>query len=245
MLPTNDFEAWALGYSGCDGGDPGSTWTPATWVCGIEWGSPSRNQQLVDHMRKQLNRDASEPPPGYNRWQRNIEFPFNQKVNKILASRSGYPVTEYKAFARNEQPFVRESTGYFKMNLFPMSFPDTRASRWLQQLTDITGFSDKHEYLQWCREHRFARISEWAKRYAPRTVICLAKTYFPDYRAAFRVPKGSWYKEKTDGVTIRWNFNDCGSLVVVIPFVTSPKGLTSNRHSQAVGNRIRQLECDT
>ncbi|WP_260951748.1 hypothetical protein [Campylobacter sp. RM16187] len=32
------FKKWALGFSGCDGGDIGSPENPSAWLCGIEWG---------------------------------------------------------------------------------------------------------------------------------------------------------------------------------------------------------------
>ena len=33
-----NFKKWALGFSGCDGGDIGSAQSPSIWLCGLEWG---------------------------------------------------------------------------------------------------------------------------------------------------------------------------------------------------------------
>ena len=47
MSITERFENWALGYSGCDGGDLGYPSSPSTWVCGIEWGGGHTPEALV------------------------------------------------------------------------------------------------------------------------------------------------------------------------------------------------------
>ena len=45
---TKDFERWALGFSGCDGGNPNGS----VWLCGIEFGGGCTEKELEKNLRE-------------------------------------------------------------------------------------------------------------------------------------------------------------------------------------------------
>src|SRR3990172_9532296 len=53
---TPEFEKWARGFSGCDGGNPKGS----IWLCGIEWGLGKEHS-----LEEELRTPVSEPPQIY------------------------------------------------------------------------------------------------------------------------------------------------------------------------------------
>lgn len=231
------FENWALGYSGCDGGELGNPSNPSTWVCGIEWGGGHTPEALVAHIEE----DVSHPPRGYTDWAENLAYIFNWQVMKLLSVINGGSVSDYKKFAETVKPFVEGSSGYFKMNLYPIRFKDTSYARWHDNFSSITGFQSKADYLRWCSACRFPEIRKWAKSAAPELILCLGKTYIQDFRAAFHNENSSFSHEIIDGRDLFWCINDQGSVVAVIPFMVNRNGLVKNVSIQKFGERISQL----
>ena len=237
MSISKRFENWALGYSGCDGGDIGGPSSPSTWVCGIEWGGGHTPEALATHMEE----DATQPPSGYINWMENLAYIFNWQAMKLLSAINGGPVSEYKKFAETVQPFVEGRRGYFKMNLYPIGFKDTSHSRWHNQFADITGLEEKSDYLAWCSEYRFPQIRRWAASAKPKLILCLGKSYAAEFKAAFHDIEAEFNHESIDDRDLFWSENSHGSLVVVIPFMVNRNGLVRNVSIQKFGARISQL----
>ncbi len=237
MAVSNDFEKWGLGYSGCDGGDIGEANNRTIWVCGIEWGGGHDPESLKRHIKD----DVSCPPYGYESWNENISYIFNWQVMKLLSVINGGKVEDYKKFAKEKQPFVRRSKGYFKMNLYPIGFKDTANYRWHEDFSEITGFNTKEEYIKWCKEKRFQEIRKWATERKPEMIICLGKTYKEDFCSAFFDPDKSVKSETIDDHEVAWGINADNSLMIILPFMVNRYGLVKNSSIQKVGERIAEI----
>lgn len=234
-MVTQRFSDWAMSFAGCDGGDLGTKERPATWICGIEWGGGHDPKKLESH----LSDGPQKPCLGYESWTENLAYIFNWQTMKLLSAINGGSVENYKVFAENVRPFVKDSSGFFKMNLFPFAFPNTDVSHWSSEFSSITGFATKSDYLGWCRAHRLTLISTWTKEHQPSLVVGLGKTYRDDFGVAFGVSK--WSEEFVEQHQISWARNESGSLVVVLPFMVNRNGLTRNSAIQSVGQRIAVL----
>lgn len=231
------FKKWGLGYSGCDGGDIGTPQMKSKWICGIEWGGGHDFDSLVRYMQE----DVSAPPRGYESWEENISYIFNWQVMKLLSAIEGGKVENYKSFAKEAKPFVKGSSGYFKMNLYPIAFKDTNPENWASEFRAITGFASKREYLQWCKNNRLPQIRGWASSFIPELVICLGKTYLEDFSKAFFDDGKTLNKEIIENREISWGVNSTGTLLVILPFMVNRHGLVNNNTIQLVGERISQL----
>ena len=238
MSASSEFESWGLSYSGCDGGDIGNQRSPSTWLCGIEWGGGHEPNGLREHIQQNLN----VPPSGYDIWEENISYIFNWQVMKLFSAIEGGKVEDYKAFAKGIKPFVSGSSGYFKMNLYPIGFKDTDHDKWQTDFTDITGFDTKNEYINWCKQNRFPMLRKWASKWAPQVIICLGKSYIKDFTIAFYDKNNDFTHETIDGHDIYWGKNIDKALVVILPFMVNRYGLVKNTSIQKVGERISQLK---
>lgn len=234
---SNQFEQWALNYSGCDGGDIGSKHNPSTWVCGIEWGGGHTKEELIGEMTS----DVSVPPQGYETWEHNVAYPFNWQVMKLLSAINGGQVDDYRSFAEQVKPFTKGAQGYFKTNLYPIAFKDTNPDKWLEDFSVLTGLDSKNNYALWCKEKRFAQMNQWVKNHHPKLIICLGKTYINDFAVAFVGANANFNTELIDEREINWTYNEVGTLVVVLPFMLNPNGLIKNESIQTVGERIAQI----
>ena len=233
------FQKWAMGYGGCDGGDVGSPEKPAIWACGIEWGKGHEPAGLIEQMEKEVS--AQWNSSGYACWKENIKHRFNWQLMKLLSVIHGGCFSGYKQFAEGHQPFVQGKSGYFKMNLYPIAFKDTSHNHWHNGFSDITGFYQKSDYHAWCHEHRFPQIRQWAEVSKPKLIICLGKSYLPDFKMAFMEPDAVINEEVIDEKVLYWGRNAQQSLVVVIPFMANRHGLNRNVSIQKFGERIAEL----
>ena len=233
----NLFKEWCAGYSGCDGGDLGSPESPSVWVCGIEWGGGHTPESLLSN----ITEDVRTPPQGYDNWQDNLSYIFNWQTMKLLSAIDGGRVRDYKEFAERVMPFVRGGRGYFKMNLHPIGFKDTSHGRWLEEFSGITGFATKSDYLAWSTDYRLPKIRKWAENSKPKLILCLGKTYLPQFTRAFLDDDSIVNQETIEGKEMFWGENRQGSLVVVIPFMVNRNGLTRNIAIQSFGEKIKDL----
>lgn len=236
-MSSNNFKKWSLEFSGCDGGDIGSPDRRSIWVCGIEWGGGHTTESL----RGNINEDFSSPPTGYDDWRCNTTYIFNWQVLKLLAAIQGDDVSSYKTFAERVQPFSIGTQGYFKMNLYPISFKDTNEDRWQGNFSELTGFKSKQDYLSWCREFRLPKMRAWTQQANPALVVCLGKTYLSDFKSAFLDDDVTMLHEVIDDRDLYWAINKEGVLVVVIPFMVNRNGLVKNTSIQKFGFRISNL----
>jgi len=233
----NEFKKWCLEFSGCDGGDIGSKDNRSIWVCGIEWGGGHTPESLLEHMSK----DFSTPPSGYKDWKENLAYIFNWQIIKLLSAINDRKVEDYKRFAEERKPFVKNSSGYFKMNLYPVGFKDTNVDRWQDEFSKITGFDNKEDYVKWCRKNRFSQIQKWTFKYKPKLIICLGKTYLEDFKQAFLNNKIQLNIKIIDDKELTWGYNTSGTLVVILPFMVNANSLNKNETIQKFGEEIAKL----
>ena len=233
------FVNWATGFSGCDGGDIGSSQSKSVWFCGIEWGGghPSDENELNNTV---FSKDVQLPPEGYVEWQENLAYRFNWQAMKLLASLNGDLVSSYKEFAESIQPFTNNTKGYFKMNLYPLAFKNTSHELWESGFAKATGLENKQDYLTWTRAHRFPIMRKWTETYSPKLIICVGKSYIADFALAFT--DGLTFKtEVIDNRELSWAVNKNGTMVVVLPFMLNRNGLTKNTSIQKFGDKICEL----
>lgn len=234
------FQAWCLGYSGCVGGDVGSPSGPSIWVCGIEPGGvrsiTAPALECAIHTE-----DRSRPAPGYEDWRTDVAHSFNRRIMKLLAAFHGEPVAGYRTFAQTRQPFVRGGRGFFKMNLYPVGFADTNVRRWDMGFAGVTGFARKADYLSWCDDHRLPILRRWAEASRPSLIVCLGKSYRLKFQTAFMEEEAGLAHEMLRGKQLSWGINGQGTVVAIVPFMTSASGLQSDVAIQAFGDRLREV----
>lgn len=233
------FKKWALGFSGCDGGDIGSDLSRSIWLCGLEWGGDF--EETVETLSTDFNQDVSQPPSGYKDWRENIAYIFNWQAMKLLGKIHDYPIEEYKKFAEEYKPFVNGQKGFFKMNLYPIAFKQTAHNLWDDAHKISTGLSTKQDYINWIYKNRFTIMQNLVINYSPKLIICTGVTYFLDFKQAFMIDNMEVNKECIDGKNLVWFKNENGTLVVVIPFMVNRNGLNSNATISNFGSRIKEL----
>lgn len=235
--PKNQFEKWALGFSGCDGGDIGSPESRSIWICGLEWGGG----HSVENLLNEIQTDVSRPSPGYGDWQHQIGFPFNLKTFKLLAAIEGAPVAHYRTFAEQRKPFVRGSHGYFKMNLHPIGFKNVDPRHWQESFSSITGCDDKLEYLAWCRSHRYPEIQKWVSTYDPKLIICFGKTNVSDFVKAFLDENAELKHEVIEERSLSWARTGNDTIVAITHHPIGRWGLNKDVMLQKIGTRLSEL----
>ena len=160
---------------------------------------------------------------------------------KLITAMQGGQVDDYEEMVSQHRPFVKESTGYFKMNLFPIAFKDTGHQRWQTDFVDLTGFSSKDEYLTWCRQIRFANMRNWVSVYKPKVIVCFGKTLIQDFSNAFAAGRSEFKKEKILNRELSWMLTAEDVLIFICPFPVNRYGLNSHALLQAFGERIKNL----
>jgi len=147
-----------------------------------------------------------------------------------------------RRFAEEVQPFVHKAgSGYFKMNLYPIAFKNTDAGLWQQEFSEITGFADKQEYVNFCNRYRFAEMNAWVEKYRPRLIIGFGTSYDNEFNAAFSDGFRSFKQEEIAGKKLKWKRNENGTLLAVLPFPSGSHGLNSNVSLQKFGERLAEL----
>jgi len=240
-----EFEKWATGFSGSDGGDIGAPQNPSIWFCGIEWGGGHNNDE--QELRAIFAENVGMPAEGYSddevmpAWKRNLAYIFNWQAMKLLAAINGESVSAYKSFAEQAKPFVKDEKGYYKMNLFPLAFRNTTHQLWQEAFAKTTGFERKQEYIDWIKLRRYPIMKSWTQSYVPKLIVCTGITYSSDFRKAFVDEDLEFNRETHDCRELQWVVNKNGTIVAVIPFMVNRYGLTRNVSIQKFGNRIREI----
>ncbi len=237
MTVKNEFQKWAAGFSGCDGGDIGSPDRRSVWVCGIEWGGGHDLAALKENIQV----DVNIPNSGYDECSVNLAYIFNRQTMKLLNAMQGGAVKDYVKMAENIRPFVKDSQGFFKLNLFPIAFKDTGHQRWLSDFTEVTGFASKADYLAWCRHVRFAAMRNWVTESKPRVIVCFGKTFISDFECAFVNGDTTFVRETILNRELSWTRTLDDVLIAVCPFPVNRYGLNSDALLQSFGDRIGAL----
>jgi hypothetical protein len=104
-----------------------------------------------------------------------------------------------------------------------------------------TGFPTKYHYTLWCWKHRFERIREWVKRGNPKLIICVGKTYLPDFIMAFEgLDNVTWdnnlHIEIIGDRELSWlKINQENTILCITPFLTNASGLNSTERLEKMG----------
>jgi hypothetical protein len=234
-MVTEAFANWATGFSGCDGGEPSGE----TWLCGIEFGGAHTVEDLLFE---------AFPTPGFvgdATWgdtaDKFLTFPYNLRAVKLLQSIAGNTDPDCHKFFHSERCFQKHSN-YFKLNLFPIAFPDTSAEHWHEWIQQKTGFGSKSDYIDWCYENRFPILREWVRQFSPKLIVCTGITYRADFFKAFGVDGEISAEKTTPGKHVEWSVTNEGKTVVAVTyFLGGPHGLISNVDLASTGVQIRKI----
>lgn len=178
-----EFIEYALGFNDFDGGNPEAE----IWICGIEPGG-----LLPDNLTYNESRKDNNGLPYWDESYRatlknehlNVWF-FEQRVVKLLLELNKIQTSNIEEFIQNE--LYDEQGACFKINLYPLNC--FRLSVWTKNHIRLSGFEDKDNYYQWCRQYRFARLTELVQRFNPSVLICTGKNVWDDFILAFAAQK--------------------------------------------------------
>jgi hypothetical protein len=239
-MVTADFAKWAVGFSGCDGGNPKGD----IWLCGIEFGE--------GHTEKDLERNLTEVDvsnPGFlgdRNWDEEeiqdfLKYPYNWKAAKLLCALAGRATETYRDFFRAERCFSRDSR-YFKLNLYPIGFRNTSSEYWQDWHTRLTGFQTKSEYIQWCQAKRFLALRTWVQECFPKLIVCTGKDHRNEFFKAFTDGAAAPDSVDVAGKKIWYVVTNAGrTLVAVTYFLGGPHGLKSDPELSAAGKMLAEL----
>ena len=234
-----NFCNWALGFAGCDGGDIGNKNEQSIWFCGIEWGGGFDTDK--DGLKDIFNNNSEKITEGYDNWNENIAYRYNSQAMKLLSVIHNYELKDYKAFAENKKPFVKNQKGFFKLNLYPIAFKNTSHDLWEANISEVTNFQTKHDYISWIKENRFPIMNKWVKDFSPKLIICTGITYSDDFKRAFSDNNAEFNKEIIENHKMLWCKNNNGSKIIIIPFMINPNGLNKDENIEKFGQRIKEI----
>lgn len=247
---------WLASYSGCDGGCPEKS---SIWFTGIEWGfGKRRGQSNKEHessvkdyhngeMLSSMKSGYSKPYSDKYSLINNMGYTFGKRSAKLLSVINGYSIADYMSAASKTS-----DTDVFKLNLHPISLPDTNITLWNKyELDKLTGLKRKQDYIDLCRQHRYPFFRDEAIKHKPKLILCVGKEYAPHYAKCFcdideleqltkeeivdtsaknNNPRAIFWKKITDD-----------TLFVTVPFLVNRYGLNSNYLIDKFGQRIKEL----
>jgi len=229
-MVSNNFERWALGFSGCDGGNPKG----CVWLCGLEYGGDDTEDSLCFP-------DVSRPSAINPKDETFLRYQYNWRAMKLMAALKGVRPAEYREFFRRQSCFASDSD-YFKLNLYPIAFNNTSHTRWASWLEKKTGFPTKQEYLTWCQTHRFRQLRRWGSEHAPRLIVCTGITHASEFCLAFGgKPESLRQAEASSKAIMYFTTNDDRTLVAVVYFFGGRYGLRSDEELFATGEALSDL----
>ena len=234
---SEQFQLWASGFAGCDGGDPGTPEKKSIWVCAIEHGGG----HTLDSLAESIKEATDSPFKGFKDNLPNTVYPFNRQVSKMLTGLAGRPVSDYKSFVAETNPFCEGSAGYLKLNLFPVAFRNINHAHWVSEFAAATGFDTKQEYLDWCKQNRLPKFRELAAVAKPKLILCVGKTFLQDFAIAFHDKSAEFNHEQIADRDLYWARNEEGTLIVNVPFLLNRWGLVKHTSIASFTARIREL----
>lgn len=239
-MGNDQFNKWACGCSGMDGGNPNGD----LWFCGIEYGGASNEHDFAD-LKKEIASFTGETIPSATAEMRsttNFNHQLNQKIAKV-ACRYYAKGKDPMAFLREELCDIESSSGVFKMNLYPINFRSVDSTQWSDQHRLITGFSDKLQYKAWCIKNRFPALNRLVQRFSPKVLICFGLNHYLDFLLAFDgaipVDMQEVTLEAEPVKTARYTWiNNNSTLFLVVPFL-GQGGLMSDISLHALADFAR------
>ena len=241
---SKDFERWAKGFSGCDGGNPHGR----IWFCGIEYGGNEREGEMKFP-------DISSPPFLKDEDRRNfIKHQYSRKTVKLYLSLTGEDSANYKSAGLREGGIFGENSDSFKMNLYPISFHHDSDDLWEEWLFNKTGIPTKSIYRAWCQIYRFNTLLEFVKIYSPRLIIGTGLSYENEFLMAFAgLDKVHQFKNQNKPIKIydsnsnreleiRYMYiNENRTVLAVTPFLGGRYGLNSDILIKNAGSEIANV----
>lgn len=228
MTVTQNFKDMALSFSGCDGGNLNSN----IWTCGLEWGGGYENNIIPEDIFKALPLGAWDI--GENTIVDNLNYQYNQKLAWFFSYLLGWDAEDYKNESVTNGLYCKNGIG-FKMNAFPISFPDRDSVTWLPKTIDQTGFNNFSEYKNWCVEHRGAYFHDLIKIHSPKLVLCTGIESSTEFMDFFRCDESSIKPQ--DGFNIGLT-NNAKTLITVVPFFGGPNGINSYEKMETLTGQI-------
>lgn len=219
-------------FDGCEGGDAGTPTNPSIWLFGVEPGWSKFDQE---------NTDASKTPidDGYS-IEAQLQWPYNRNAFKLLAAIAGFPLSQYREFASEHQPFVQGSKGYFKGNLYP--YACNNVDHWPEDAAAETGLASKTEYQQWCNEYRWPAIKSWIDEHQPNLFIGVGNTFRDQFSLSVfgRSIELECHEININGYSKKLYFGQSdGRKLVVIPHLSGgSNGLNSDEAIEKAGTMI-------
>ena len=236
---TKEFEAWATGYSGCDGGNINGP----IWFCGIEYGGGETESDFMSD-------DAITPRHiEADKLRNHLKPQYNRKMAKIYSTICQQEVRHYLENAEERQ-LMSPKGDVFKMNLFPIAFRKDHDELWKKWIFDRTGLPTKSMYRAWCQNNRFTKIQEWVTNYNPKLIVATSTYYESDFIMAFG-GVGAIYsrdiveEEKIQCRNLVWlPINDGKTILAITPFLGYRYGINSDELMSGFGNRLNEICVD-
>jgi hypothetical protein len=234
-LTNGKFADWAVQPSSGGSGDPSAN----VWFCGIEPGSARTVHQGAVGDFGRL-RDAiaggAQPRRPYN-WDENLRHRFGLWQSKLLTAIADRPQGSHRTACR-DVPLM-------KLNLYPVSFPDSRDHRWSEHdFAGTTGIPTKALYRAWCEAVRFPVLARFVAEHRPRLIVGSGLTFVERFIAAFGGATGvsRWREVQLEDGVRYYAIDLAGSSthLAVIPFYGRPGALNSDDLVLRIGHRIRQ-----
>ena len=161
----------------------------------------------------------------------------------LLAAISGRPARSWLEFAHEVQPFVRNSKGYFKGNLYP--YPCVKGKRWSMELERERGMT-AIEYRAWCDVHRPPVIKSWVDEYQPRLFLGFGSAVARQFSRCYfgeAVPMNAYKLTMSKGQAKRLRHARRGgcNLVVLSDPSSGYNALDTDESIERLGQMIRDL----
>jgi len=241
--PTPEFAEWAASFSGCDGGNPHGD----IWVCGLEHGGEAGNP-----CKRMAGGPIYEPPLGYDRPECNLDYPYNQNLLRIFCGIYGQPPSAYAEFNQKHNPFVGKGQNFFKINLFPLKFPNNENYLWESGHTECTGFTNKKSYTRWCLTHRLEFLRDQIHTYQPKVIIGVGTGHRGGFKRLLSENPRNVPLSKEVATVAKWKngekhkeveYSDPNdhTVLAVIPFPGKPSGPQSNDEMEKFGRKIAEI----
>ena len=240
MEATAEFKEYALSkFSGSetDTEAAGSPRAPSIWCFGVEHGAHKGWEDESPGIRERESQYC-----GSHSIERQMKWPYNRGLFKLLAAIHGRAVEDYREFAYERQPFARNRPGFFKGNLYPYSF--RRAADYTEQARREIGMPTRDAYYAWCDKYRIPEIHKWFEEHRPRVFIGIG-TLCKDEFAAAVFGEAAELSRKVIAVNGReknlFSRVDGWRKLVVVPHFSGKYGLNNNQSIQEAGEYIASI----
>jgi hypothetical protein len=234
MIIDTLFSAWAMSFSGHDGGNPQAK----LWFCAIEPGAKwdCDSKPSLSPVRELPS--LSVPP---------ADTGLNLNMLKLYAAMRGKTeIAKEKAveFA-GQKGFCEASGDVLKLNLFPVPFQNAN-SPWTRCHEELSGIPSKDLYHIWCVENRFPSIAKLMQPVQPKLIVCCGRQYLHHFLLAFEATLEAAAETTVEMIANKplvWlRLRDSPTILAIVPFLANRHGLASHVEIRAFGARLRELE---